>query len=66
MNGSYGGTQVEKPPSPATPLAVATVATVATLPPDVMRLLDVFARIELRRQARLRAERLADSLREAS
>jgi hypothetical protein len=58
MNDSYAGTEVDKPSSPATPLAVATVATVATLPPDVMRLLDVFARIELRRQARLRTERL--------
>jgi hypothetical protein len=55
MNDSRAGTGVEKPPSPVTTLAVTT------LPPDVMRLLDVFARIELRRQARLRAERLREA-----
>ena len=56
MNGSQAGRRVEKPPSPTAPLAVATVATVAALPPDVVRLVEVLARIELRRQARLRAE----------
>ncbi len=61
MNGSQAGRGVEKPPSPTTPLAVATVATVAALPPDVARLVDVLARIELRRQARLRAERLREA-----
>lgn len=61
-----------KPPSPSTPAAVApvaavaTVATVAAFPPDIARLLDVLARIELRRQVRLRAERLTGHLREAS
>lgn len=55
MNDSHAGTGVEKSPSPVAPLAVAT------LPPDVMRLLDVFARIELRRQARLRAGRLREA-----
>ena len=61
MNDSHAGTRVEKPPLPVAPLPVATLATVAPLPPDVMRLLDVFARIELRRQARLRAERLREA-----
>ncbi len=45
MNDSHAGTGVEKPPSAAT-----------LFPPDVLRLLDVLARIELRRQARLRAQ----------
>lgn len=61
MNDSYVVTGAKKPPSPAISLAVAAVATSATLPPDVKRLLDVFARIELRRQARLRAERLREA-----
>lgn len=50
MNDTHAGTGVEKPPSSA-----------ALFPPDVLRLLDVLARIELRRQARLRAERLREA-----
>lgn len=61
MNGLYLGPGDEKPPSPATSLAVATVTNGAALPPDVLRLVDVLARIELRRQARLRAERLREA-----
>jgi hypothetical protein len=64
MNGSQAGRRVEKPPSSTMPLVgatVTTVATVAALPPDVLRLVDVLARIELRRQARLRTERLREA-----
>lgn len=50
MNDTHAGTGVEKPPSSATPF-----------PPDVLRLLDVLARIELRRQARLRAQRVGEA-----
>lgn len=53
--------RASKPPSSSMPTAVATAATMAALPPDVAHLLDVLARIELRRQARLRAERLREA-----
>lgn len=43
-----------RPPSPGESVS-------PDLPPDIVRLLDVLARIERRRQARLRAERLREA-----
>ena len=45
------------PPSAVSASSVVPSAAPADFPPDVLRLLEVFARIERRRQARLAAER---------
>jgi len=48
---------IARPPSAAVVAVAPPVASPADFPPDVARLLDLFARIERRRQARLAAER---------